>query len=262
MVDMNRGRYFIGILIVVLVVTASGDALQFDAGRSATLSLEADNRVAEWCSVSGNAKLVPVQGTSNGWAHAVLKIGPDGKRSVDFGTVEPASPLHVTNADFAACYAFVIVRCEEPSDLATLIDAPCSTRVAPALWHDSRWKLSPLQIEETASYAVNGIETYAFTGAESFQLIEVFWDNPVLLSEMFIGGPPASPEWKRTWPGRLGELILLEDIPDREERLALYRYAALKWDIPLEAESPDAPFILRNLGVSSRNIFTSVIIIR
>jgi len=259
---MNWKRYCTAILILALTVMAVGDALQFDAGRSATLSLAADNRVAEWCSVTRDATLIPVQGASNGWEHAVLEIGSDGKRSIDFGTPESTSPLHATNTTFSACYAFAIVRCETPSDLATLIDAPCSTRFAPVLWHDSRWKLSPLQLESTASYAVNGIETNAFTGAESFQLIEVFWDDPVLLSEMFIGGPPASPEWKRTWPGTLGELILLEDIPDREERLALYRYAALKWGIPLEVESPDAPFILRNLGVSSGNIFTSVIIIR
>ncbi len=259
---MKWERYYNGILCFALVAMASGRALQFDAGRSATLSFEAGNRIAEWHSASGSATLTPVQGASNGWTHAVLEIGSDGKRSVDFGTVESASPLYVTNADFAAYYAFAIVRCEEPSDLATLIDAPCSTRFAPVLWHDSRWKLSPLQLEETASYAVNGIETNAFTGAESFQLVEVFWDTAVALSEIFIGGSPASPGWKRTWPGTLGELILLEDIPDKEERLALQLYAALKWGIPIEAEIPDAPFILRNLGVSSGNIFTSVIIIR
>jgi hypothetical protein len=58
---MNWERYYTEILILALAVTAVGDALQFDAGRSATLSLETGNKVAEWCSVSGDTSLFPAE---------------------------------------------------------------------------------------------------------------------------------------------------------------------------------------------------------
>ncbi len=248
-------------LVVPLARTGWTQAVQFDASRPATLTLAACSAVMEWRAVRGGVSLAPVHLPSNGWSLAVALDGLDG-RSVDFSAEGVASPLHASGSADPVAYAFAVVRCQAPADLATLLDAPSPVRFAPTAWPDDPQLLDTSPLGGSADYAVNGVPTDVFTGADGFQLIEVAWDMPVLLEQIFVGNTPATPAWNRAWPGEIAELIVLPFVPDAEGRNALRFYAARKWGVPVTACGAGAVDTLLGLGVSPGTLFATLIKVR
>jgi hypothetical protein len=206
--------------------------------------------------------LAPVQGASNGWCHAVARALPANRRSVDLGVEGVASPFQAAGATGTVSYAFAVVRCEAPADFSTLLDAPCSARFEPVAWLDEPWAFSKSQITNTAAYAVNGAATNVFAGTSGLQLVEVFWNAPVAMGGLNVGGAAASPAWNRTWNGELAEILFLAATPTAPERDALWSYAALKWGVPVAATGSDVAETLRSLGVSAGSLYASIVLVR
>jgi hypothetical protein len=242
--------------------TARSETFQFDAAHAASLTVGTSNVVSEWRARNGSAVLAPVQGASNGWCHAVARALPANKRSVDLGAEGVASPFHAAGATGTVAYAFAVVRCEAPADFSTLLDAPCSARFQPVAWPDEPWVLSTSQLTNAAAYAVNGAATNVFAGTSGLQLVEVFWNAPVAMGGLYVGGAAASPAWNRTWDGELAELVFLAATPTAPERDALWSYAALKWGVPVAAAGSDVAETLRSLGVSPGSLYASIVLVR
>lgn len=73
----------------------------------------------------------------------------------------------------------------------------------------------------------------------------------------------STPAWNRSWPGRIYEVVLLEEVPLGESKDALRAYLSAKWGLGLGIPSAqNARTILRRLGVKSDPLYSSVIFAR
>ena len=257
---LRRGLRIGGVLLAaVCSASVFGQTLQFDASAAANNSSGTSNTVASWTSVRGGVVMSPAHGQSNGWTRATLVTGA--WQGVNFAT-NTASPLHAEGATNTVAAAFAVVRCTEPADLGTLLDAPASARFATRHWPGEPRLLALSQLGSATLYRVNGVATNRLEAAEHYQLVEVSWPEPVALADIYVGGAVPSPAWRRAWPGELAELIFLGSTPSSAEREALGYYAARKWGAPVDASGTNAREALDGLGVSHGTLFTLILIIR
>ena len=234
------------------IQTIQATSLQY---RSNNFVSDADS--ATWPSVDGSLSLTTVHAATNGWV-LPEKYG----RSVFFGN-SVASPLGFSDsATNTTDYVLAVVENVIPSDLATLIDAPCSIRFLPNPFNDD-WFLSESQLTNAVNLFIDGIDTNGFSSAASPQLIEVSFDTPCSLNELYIGGTPATPSWNQNWTGGLSELILLAEHPTDRQRNALCRYLSLKYGLNLKT-APDVSIasVLTTLGINAGGTFNSVLLVR
>ena len=246
---------FLSRLTLLLVCSSSlagQTSLQY---RSNNFVSDADS--ATWPSVDGSLTLTSVHTATNGWV-LPEKIG----RSVFFGN-SVASPLGFSDPTTnTTAYVLAVVENVIPADLATLIDAPCSIRFLPNPFNDD-WFLFESQLTNSVNLFIDGIDTNSFSFANSPQLIEVSFDAPCSLNELYIGGSPATPLWNQNWSGGISELILLTEPPTDRQRNALCRYLSLKYGLNLKT-APDVSIasVLTTLGINAGCTFNSVLLVR
>ena len=242
----------LALLLVCSSSLAGQTSLQY---RSNNFVSETDS--ATWPSVDGSLSLTAVHAATNGWV-LPEKYG----RAVFFGN-SVASPLGFPDsATNTTAYVLAVVENVTPSDLATLIDAPCSIRFLPNPFNDD-WFLSESQLTNAVNLFIDGIDTNSFSSAASPQLIEVSFDTPCSLNELYIGGTPATPAWNQNWSGGISELILLTEPPTDRQRNALCRYLSLKYGLNLKT-APDVSIasVLTTLGINAGGTFNSVLLVR
>ena len=228
-------------------------AYQFKAG-----DFTATTDSATWAAAGGGSVMTSVHSATNGWSLAVKE---GGAVCFDNGVSSPLGfPDSATNT---VAYAFAVVECSEPSNHATLIDAPCSIRFIPSLFDDSATRFYERQINNAVALSINGTETNVFTAATLPQLVEVAFDSPCALNGIYVGGAPATAAWGQSWRGAVAELILLADTPTDERLNALRRYLALKHGLAVPTES-DGGIVatLAAMGVDTDGLFNSVFLVK
>ncbi len=240
--------------------SAAHPAIQFRADRAQTLTT-AGNAVAEWRSADGSFALSPAHMNNAGWCLPPLSAG-----RVRFGVsiTNAISPLSFpVTATGLVSRAFVVADCTNGAALATLLDAPAPLRMAPPHFHDAPWYLEMTNALGAASVSMDGIEGAPVPCDGSLHLLEVALDPPVLLSEIHLGGSPATPAWNRSWHGSVAEVVLLDGTVGDGGLSAVRAYLALKWSLPLGGKTPEGlRDTLRQLGVNPDPLFSSVVIAR
>ena len=244
----------VGIVAFLCLVTQTSTATSLQY-RSNNFVSETDS--ATWPSVDGSLSLTSVHAATNGW----VLPEKDG-RAIFFGN-SVTSPLGFPDsATNTTAYVLAVVENVIPSDLATLIDAPCSIRFLPNPFNDD-WFLSESQLTNAVNLLIDGIDTNSFSSADSPRLIEASLDVPCRLNELYIGGTPATPSWNQNWSGGISELILLAEHPTDRQRNALCRYLSLKYGLNLKTASDvSIASVLTTLGINAGGTFNSVLLVR
>ena len=253
--------------VALLMIPSALATVQFDALRRDTFILSGDT-VQEWRAVKSGAALTPLHGSSNGWETAV-RLAPYGeKAAVSFtdsnGNAVPSPMTFGEDDDTPVSTVFAVIKCTTPAQLSTLIDAPTvDIRLTAKPTVLPSFKFSEEQLGYTATYRVNGTATASLTPSSSYQLVEVLFSSPLELSDIFVGGSVAVPSWKRNWRGEIAELLFLPSPPSPQERNAVHHYVSRKWGVAVPyTPNYASPALLSALGVSTGDIFSTVIIVR
>ena len=234
-------------------------ALLFAPCVAFAVQFRAENYAIPWSSSDGAVSLVSANAPINGWTAPALVRGG----GVSFAATTDGVPTPLGFGDEATgtvAVAVLVVDCTDtPSSWSTLLDAPSPLRTESRVYS---W--------QSLDFGTNGVSIAVDTAlSDAFpidgekHLVEVAFSTPVAYSELFLGGHPATPAWNRSWPGRIYEVVLLEEAPARESRDALRAYLSVKWGLGLGIPSArNARAILRRLGVKSDPLYSSVIFAR
>ncbi len=119
------------------------------------------------------------------------------------------------------------------------------------------------QLTNAVALSINATQTNLFSSVAAYQLVEVAFDSPTHLNELYIGGAPATAAWAQSWSGGIAELILLAEMPPEEEINALRLYLALKHGLAVPTES-DGGIVstLTAMGIDTAGLFNSVFLLR
>ena len=252
---MNRPTHIFAALAALAMASASHAAIVWQYEGNGVAS-------NEWRAARAGSSLVALHEPGNGWNSA--EVRQFGKHKVlNFG--EGASAFAFQNdATNRVAVVFAVVRKSEVEELATLIEAPYNVSVRLALswqWGES-WHWQTEQLGWRAGYRVNGLETSRFEPSEHFQLVEVRFEKPPVMRDLYIGNAAASPLWSRQWGSEIGELLFFTREPEMRERHAVHNYLRLKWGIPLAYEPVNTVGILQELGIFRSSFFSSLILVR
>ena len=233
-------------------------AFLFASCAALATQFRAEDYALPWPSADGGAALVPANAPTNGWTVPALAQG-----GVSFETTANGVPTPLWFGDEATgvvSYAVLVVDCTgTPSSWSTLLDAPSPLRAGSSVYP---WQSLDFATDGV-SIAVDAAPDDAFPIDGGRHLVEASFSPAVALSELFLGGHPATPAWNRSWPGRVYEIVLLEEAPTGESRDALRAYLSAKWELGLNVPNPqNARAILLGLGVKSDPLYSSVIFAR
>ncbi len=222
------------------------------------VQFRAENYAIPWLSADGKALLIAANVPTNGWTAPALVRG-----GVSFAATADGVPTPLWFGDEATgtvAVAVLVADCTDtPSSWSTLLDAPSPLRTEQRIYLWQRLAFAT----DGVSVAVDSASSDEFPIDGEKHLVEVAFSTPVAWSELFLGGHPATPAWNRSWPGRVYEIVLLEDAPTGESRDALRAYLSVKWGLGLGIPSArNARAILRRLGVKSDPLYLSVIFAR
>ena len=213
-----------------------------------------------WSAAREGASLTALHGASNGWVSAeVAAAGKHRVMAFSSGTTAFAFPTDATNR---VAVAYAVTRAEEAEAMMTLFDAPYNVCVRLEPMHAQSWRWQREQLGYRASYRVNGFATDCFVPSTAFQLIEVRFETPPMLRDVYVGNAAATPMWLRHWNGEMGELMFFTREPTASEQDALYHYFRLKWGIPLPHERVNTAGVLDALGVRRGPLFSTILMVR
>ena len=218
----------------------------------------AEDFALPWPSADGATALVAANAATNGWVNPALVGG-----GVSFAATTNGVPTPLWFGECATgtvAYAALVVDCTAaPAAWSTLLDAPSPLRAEPTAY---AWQ-SPDFSTNGVAIAVDTLSGETIPADGEKHLVEVSFQEPAALSELSLGGHPATPAWNRSWPGRVYEAVFLKFAPQGEHADALRAYLTLKWDIALDVMPPqNARDALRQLGVKSDPLFSSIVIMR
>jgi len=216
----------------------------------------------EWRAARAGSSLMALHGAGNGWAFAEVKqVGKIKTVQFDQGVTAFAFQHDATNR---VAVAYAVVRCETAAEMATLLDAPRNVCVRlKSAWNwESTWQWQKEQLGYRAAYRVNGSDTARFDPLPVFQLVEVRFETPPMMRELYVGNAAASPFWQRHWRGDIAELLFLTREPTEHEQHAIYNYIRLKWGIPLTYGKVDTVKILDALGIRRGSLFSTILMVR
>lgn len=248
-------------LILLSALSAiAGPAIQFRADRSQTVAADAID-VMSWTSVDGAHALTPVHTNDIGWCAPSFSAG-----CVHFGIcgTNGISPLQFSeNATSLVSRAFIVADGTNSMPLATLLDAPAPLRLSPAYFPDYSWRFESSNTLGAASVYIDDTENDTWPPDGCLHLLEIAFDTPCPLSELHLGGHPATPDWNRQWEGCVAEFILLDDSVSSTGLSAIRSYLGLKWALQFDFETTgNARSILARLGVQSDPLYSSVLVFR
>ncbi len=141
--------------------------------------------------------------------------------------------------------------------------AMCSIRFMPTPFDDNATFFYESQLTNSVALSINATATNLFAAVATPQLVEVAFDSPTPLNELYIGGAPTTAAWAQSWSGGIAELILLAEMPPEEEINALRRYLALRHGLAVPTES-DGGIVstLAAMGIDTAGLFNSVFLVR
>lgn len=191
--------------------------------------------------------LVPLHGATNGWA--TPSITGD---AVSFG--EASAPLAFPDdATQEISRVFIVATATNIQDHSTLLFGKSS------LWFKSGslgWALDM----DAAEIQTNGAAAANVSAYTPF-LAEVAFDTPMEARDVFFGGHPATPLWRRGWLGSIEEIALAPGDIAAEDLSAIRSYLALHWSLPLDVGSPpDAYTRLKRLGMNTHGLYRTLLL--
>ena len=238
----------VSLTFVFLFASCAAFAVQF----------RAEDYALPWSSADGSAALVVANTPTNGWTNPTL--GSNGVSFVATGNDIPTPLWFGEEATGTVAYAALVVDCATaPTAWSTLLDSSSPLRLNPPAfpWQGPDFSTNGIAV------AVDTVTNGVIPSDGEKHLVEVWFSESVALSDLFLGGHPATPAWNRSWPGRVYEVVLQESAPQGEGADALKAYLSLKWGLGLDTPVPQNPrTILRQLGVKSDPLFSSIILAR
>ncbi len=149
---------------------------------------------------------------------------------------------------------------------ATLLDGRIALRFQPCLFPWEEPTLCAESRDGQKCFVFDG-RTFSTRGtqfpASWTHLLEIAFPTGHPANELFVGGSPASPEWNRTWPGFVREIVFALRPLSEPENASLRSYFALRHGLPFAAPTPgDAGPILDNLGIRSDSFFSTLFLVR
>jgi hypothetical protein len=233
-------------------------ALSLASCAAFAVQFRVENYALPWPSADGTTMLVAANAPTNGWTSPTLAgIG------VSFAATANDIPTPLwfgEEATGTVAYAALVVDCTAASTAwSTLLDSSSPLRLNPPAF---AWQ-SPVFSTNGVAVAVDTATDGVIPADGEKHLVEVWFSESVALSDLFLGGHPATPAWNRSWPGRIYEAVLLESRPQGENAAALRAYLSLKWRLGLDVPVPqNSRTVLRRLGVKSDPLFSSILIMR
>lgn len=239
-------------------VSSIAMALLLSSGVAFAAQFRAADHALPWPSADGSGSLVPANAATNGWTNPALVGG-----GVSFTTTTNGVPTPLWFGDEATgtvAYAALVVDCTiAPTAWSTLLDSSTPLRMNPTAF---AWQ-NPGFSTNGVSVAVDTETDGVISADEERHLVEVCFSESVILSDLVLGGHPATPAWNRSWPGRVFEAVFLDASPAEGDLTALRAYLSIKWDIGLGISAPDdARSRLQALGVKSDPLFSSILLMR
>jgi hypothetical protein len=183
---------------------------------------------------------------------------------VHFGLCDTntVSPLQFpASATTLVSRAFLVANGTNATSLATLLDAPVPVRLSPKFFAGDTWYFEPSNVMGTASVTIDAAESDAWPLVDGLHLVEIAFGTPCSVSELYLGGNPATPDWNRSWEGGIAEFILLDGSITTEKLPVLRAYLGLKWSLPYDFQTPEnARALLARLGIKSDPLYSSILL--
>lgn len=191
--------------------------------------------------------LAPLHGATNGWAMPNIT-----GNAVFFE--KASTPLAFPDdATQGISRVFIVATATNLQDHATLLFGKSS------LWLQGGslgWALDV----DAAEFQINGASAANVSAYTPF-LAEVAFDTPVEAKDVFFGGHPATPLWRRGWLGSIEEIALAPSDIAAEDLSAIRSYLALRWSLPLDAGGPpDAYARLKRLGMNTHGLYRTLLL--
>ena len=215
---------------------------------------------ADWRATRGGATLAAVHPATNGWVVAFADRG-----GVSFaGTNGVASPMEFNNAPTGAvAWVLIVADCTEARPWSALLNAPVGAAFAPRAFEWDLVRFTTSNCLGAVSVSVDGVAGAAMPTNGTPHLVEIAFPEPVAADELYLGGHPATPAWRRSWQGRVFEALFCFGEPSATDTDALRAYLSLRWALGLSFPSaPDIAARLQALGVDSGSLYATILILR
>lgn len=215
-----------------------------------------ENEVVGWGASYGRGALVPEHPPGCGWSLPRLDGG-----GISFAG---ATPLGFSvDATGSVARAFIVADCPVPSSWSTLLDAPSGTRLAPRMFGDEPTRFFPTNCLGSVEVSVDGLPGETEMPTNGIHLVEIAFPDPPDVSDVWLGGSPATPAWHRSWPGRIHEAVFFASGRPGEEAEIVRAYLGFKWDLPVDGvTTPVSASRLRSLGLDSGALYSTLLLVR
>ncbi len=197
----------------------------------------------------------PCHTNGGGWASPQYSGGMVGFSA----TGGVASPLSFAQSETGLVARAFIVAEGEASPLATLLDAPCPLRLMPA--DDGEpVRFATSSVLSSAALSIDFAPSTEFSAGPHVYEIELA--SPCPLSDLHIGGNPATPAWNRNWNGSVREVVFVS--PSATADAAVIRaYLSKRWGTGrYRSGVADERATLHSLGIRTSGVYGSALILR
>ena len=232
-------------------------ALQFDASVSRSVS-RTNGCVVAWVSTRGGVIASPCYANGSGWVEPQYDSRGVMGFSLATGTASPISfPLTETGL---VARAFIVADGTAGMFGSTRLDAPCPLRLMQTE-EDGALHFATSSVLSTVGVSIDFTQTTKYTPGP--HLYEMELSAPCPLSDLYIGGCPATPAWNRNWNGTIREAIFVSPTATATDATAIRSYLSKRWDIGrYKSGVTDELATLRALGIKTGGVYGSMLIMR
>lgn len=232
-------------------------AIQFDASRSQSIIIS-NGSVNAWNAYRRSESMVPCHSNNCAWA-APSYAGAAFYFSSEQNCTAPFA--FDSSATSIVSRVFVVADSSVAMPLTTLVDVPCPLRVAPFFDSSDSHTFSTVNVLGTTSLLIDNAESDLYS--TGLHLYELTLSTPCQLNEIYVGGNPATPAWRRSWNGSVHEVVFVAGTPSPVETNAIQDYLSKKWGLPGPvSRGRDHYSIICDLGLRPGKMYSSTIIFR
>ena len=232
-------------------------ALQFDATASRNVS-RTDGDVTAWVSTRQGVIANPCHASEGGWTSP--QYDRDG--SIDFfSATGVASPLSFPQSESGlVSRVFIVADGFDAATYRTLLDAPCPLRLMSADG-DGAGHFATSSVLSSIDLSIDYAQATVYS--PGLHLYEIVLTDPCPLNDLYLGGSPATPAWKRSWNGSVREVIFAAPSMSATEASVIRSYLSKRWETGrYRSGESDELSTLRALGIRTGGVYGSMLIMR